>query len=115
MDGDSYVGAWSGGARSGWGATYWNNGNAHEGGNAGGNAGGGGAMHGQGLHFKWGDGAAFRCRTMAHCFERDALVHASQHRPLSHHHVPVHHTAANQLDIDPEDDNMMAPMMYEDE
>ena len=72
MDGDSYVGAWSGGARSGWGATYWNNGNAHEGGNA-----GGGAMHGQGLHFKWGDGAAFRCRTMAHCFERDALVRAN--------------------------------------
>ena len=76
VDGDSYVGAWSGGARSGWGATYWNNGNAHEGGNAG----GGGAMHmmhGQGLHFKWGDGAAFRCRTMAHCFERDALVRAN--------------------------------------
>ena len=29
------------------------------------------------LHFKWGDGAAFRCRTMAHCFERDALVRAN--------------------------------------
>ena len=34
-------------------------------------------MHGQGLHFKWGDGAAFRCRTMAHCFEHDAIVRAN--------------------------------------
>ena len=66
------MGAWSGGVRSGWGATYWNNGNTHEGNNA-----DGGAMHGQGLHFKWGDGAAFRCRTMAHCFERDAIVRAN--------------------------------------
>ena len=72
VDGDSYVGAWSGGVQSGWGATYWNNGNTHEGNNA-----DGGAMHGQGLHFKWGDGAAFRCRTMAHCFERDVIVRAN--------------------------------------
>ena len=56
VDGDSYVGAWSGGLRSGWGATYWNNGNLHEGNNAA----DGGVMHGQALHFKWGDGAAFR-------------------------------------------------------
>ena len=56
VDGDSYVGAWSAGLRSGWGATYWNNGNMHEGNNAA----DGGVMHGQALHFKWGDGAAFR-------------------------------------------------------
>ena len=34
-------------------------------------------MHGQGLYFKWGDGAVFRCGTMAHCFERGAIVRAN--------------------------------------
>ena len=29
-DGDSYVGAWEGGARQGWGAFYWNNGNSYQ-------------------------------------------------------------------------------------
>jgi hypothetical protein len=29
-DGDSYVGAWSGGKREGWGAYYWNNGNSYQ-------------------------------------------------------------------------------------
>ena len=71
------MGAWSGGVRSGWGATYWNNGNSHEGNNDADGGGGGGAMHGQGLYFKWGDGAVFRCGTMAHCFERGAIVRAN--------------------------------------
>ena len=29
-DGDSYVGAWEGGLRQGWGAYYWNNGNSYQ-------------------------------------------------------------------------------------
>jgi len=29
-DGDSYVGAWVGGVREGWGAYYWNNGNSYQ-------------------------------------------------------------------------------------
>ena len=29
-DGDSYVGAWEGGVRQGWGAYYWNNGNSYQ-------------------------------------------------------------------------------------
>ena len=29
-DGDSYVGAWEGGMRHGWGAYYWNNGNSYQ-------------------------------------------------------------------------------------
>ena len=29
-DGDSYVGAWVGGKREGWGAYYWNNGNSYQ-------------------------------------------------------------------------------------
>ena len=29
-DGDSYVGAWEGGMRQGWGAYYWNNGNSYQ-------------------------------------------------------------------------------------
>jgi hypothetical protein len=29
-DGDSYVGAWAGGVREGWGAYYWNNGNSYQ-------------------------------------------------------------------------------------
>lgn len=32
-DGDSYVGAWEGGLRQGWGAYYWNNGNSYQVGN----------------------------------------------------------------------------------
>ncbi len=71
LDGDSYVGAWTNGSMSGWGASYWNSGASHEGNVV------DGVMHGQGLHFRWGDGAAFRCKTMAHCFNDGRIVRAN--------------------------------------
>jgi hypothetical protein len=44
-------------------------GNSHEG-----NLDASGAMDGQGLHFKWGDGAVFRCKGITVCFTDDRMV-----------------------------------------
>ena len=76
-DGDSYVGAWEGGVRQGWGAYYWNNGNSYQVraafqfsfflrvvANV---------MEGQALHFRWGDGAKFQCAELKDCFRQGSI------------------------------------------
>ena len=30
-------------------------------------------MHGQALHFKWGDGAKFECKELTQCFEKGTI------------------------------------------
>ena len=30
-------------------------------------------MHGQALHFKWGDGAKFECNELTQCFEKGTI------------------------------------------
>ena len=78
LDGDSYVGAWEDGVPSGWGASFWNNGNAHQGNNVileeGDSSGRTATRDGQGLHFRWGDGAAFRCKGIRICFRNGLMA-----------------------------------------
>jgi len=66
-DGDSYVGDWEAGVRQGWGAYYWNNGNSYQGRIL------ANQMHGQALHFKWGDGAKFECKELTDCFNKGSI------------------------------------------
>ena len=67
IDGDSYVGSWANDRPSGWGAFYWNNGNSYEGGVV------DGVPQGQAIHYRWGDGAIFKCFDKAICFDNNQV------------------------------------------
>ena len=73
IDGDSYVGSWKEDKPDGWGAFYWNNGNSYEGAVV------QGVPEGQALHYRWGDGAIFKCKDKAICF-KDNKVRCSVSR-----------------------------------
>lgn len=71
IDGDSYVGSWKEDKPSDWGAFYWNNGNAYEG------AVMDGTPHGQAIHYRWGDGAIFRCIDKFICVDNNKVCNIS--------------------------------------
>ena len=67
IDGDSYVGSWKEDKPHGWGAFYWNNGNSYEGGVV------KGVPDGQAIHYRWGDGAIFKCLDRKICFAENKV------------------------------------------
>ena len=68
IDGDSYVGSWKEDKPDGWGAFYWNTGNSYEGAVL------QGVPEGQALHYRWGDGAIFKCHDKAICFKDNKVI-----------------------------------------